>query len=163
MKCILISLPSRSAIALFESPSRILALVSSGVLSHLIFTESSKLNSTSLMKFSQASSRVVVAILNAATHSSINFSVFIKSIMFKLSIVPYGCRGWSMVLAHGECSGTLLGFLPGFSLNLVPTNVGWRWCGNLYSLSLDDPVKDHWNLYFPPAVVVLEWFRWFEH
>ncbi|KAK4380927.1 hypothetical protein Sango_3017900 [Sesamum angolense] len=31
MKCILISLPSRSAIALFESPARILALISSGI------------------------------------------------------------------------------------------------------------------------------------
>ncbi|KAL0444579.1 UNVERIFIED_CONTAM: hypothetical protein Slati_2180600 [Sesamum latifolium] len=124
MKCILISLPSRSAIALFESPARILASVSSGVLSHPILTEPPKLNSTCLMKFSRSSSRVVAAIFNAATHSSINFLVFLKLIMFRLSIVPYGCRGWSMVLAEGVCSGTLFGFLPGFSLNLVPTDVG---------------------------------------
>ncbi|KAL0433433.1 UNVERIFIED_CONTAM: hypothetical protein Slati_2677600 [Sesamum latifolium] len=73
MKCILISLPSRSAIALLESPAMILTLVSSGVLSHPIFTELSKLNSTSLMKFYRSSSKVVAVIFNAATHSSINF------------------------------------------------------------------------------------------
>ncbi|KAL0361223.1 UNVERIFIED_CONTAM: hypothetical protein Sradi_3806800 [Sesamum radiatum] len=98
MKCMLMSLPSCSAIALLKSPARILALVSSGVLSYSIFTESSKLNSTSLMKFSWSSSRVVAAMFKAATYSSINFSIFLKSIMSRLSIVSYGCKGWSMVL-----------------------------------------------------------------
>ncbi|KAL0366902.1 UNVERIFIED_CONTAM: hypothetical protein Sradi_3580300 [Sesamum radiatum] len=73
-------------------------------------------------------------------------------------MAPYGCRGWSMVLAHGVCSGTLFGFLPEFSLNLVPSNVGvalvWK-----YALSLiDDPVEDHWQLYSPPALVGWSYF-----
>ncbi|KAL0379211.1 UNVERIFIED_CONTAM: hypothetical protein Sradi_3226600 [Sesamum radiatum] len=156
MKCILMSLPSLSSIALFESPERILAFVSSEVLSDPIFAEPSKLNSTSLMKFSLSSSKVVAAIFKAATHSFINFSVFLKSIISKLSTVSYGCKGWSMFLAHGVCSDTLFGFLPEFSLNLVPMNVGVARCGNKYFLSLCDPVEDHWNLYFPPMAVMLE-------
>ncbi|KAL0404081.1 UNVERIFIED_CONTAM: hypothetical protein Sradi_2048900 [Sesamum radiatum] len=124
MKCTLINLPCHSPLALLESPARILALVSSGVQSHPIFAKPSKLNSTSLMKFSRLSSRVVAAIFNAATYSSINFSVFLKSIISMLSITPYGCRGWSIVLAHGACSGILFRSLLGFSLNLVPINVG---------------------------------------
>ncbi|KAL0301874.1 UNVERIFIED_CONTAM: hypothetical protein Sradi_6464200 [Sesamum radiatum] len=98
MKCILISLSSRSAMALFESPARVLALVSAGVLSHPIFTEPSKLNSTSFMKFSLSSSRVVAVIFMAATHSSISFSIFRKSITSRFSTAHMDARAGALFL-----------------------------------------------------------------
>ncbi|KAL0453777.1 UNVERIFIED_CONTAM: hypothetical protein Slati_1355800 [Sesamum latifolium] len=125
MKCILISLPSRSAIALLESPARMLALVSFG----------------DGCCYLQGCNPLVYQLLGISENVQIEYSA-----------IWVGAGAWSLpkvyVLALSLVSPWIF----------FESGCHKRWSGVSVKilLSLDDPVEDHWNLYFPPAMVVLE-------